>query len=220
MQDEPLPSELRMPLQNRVDPCGAILRVPARGTLMGNRGGVLHNDRREIVRPFSSRRWITCLLEFKGRWRSVMSPRRYTELFFLDEAVSLAAGHRPCAECRRPRFNVFRDAWQRSCEPAGARPPLADEMDAELHRTRIDSRRGKVTHQASWNRLPDGCFVEIGGSSYLMWDGALLLWSPEGYLKKERRPHGLTVTVLTPEPIVQCFRQGYRPGIHQSALAL
>jgi hypothetical protein len=214
----------RMPYQNRVDPCGAILSLPGRGMLMGNRGGVLHNDRHEIVRQFSSRRWITCLLEFKGRSRRVMSPGRYTELFFLDEAVSLAAGHRPCAECRRPRFNAFRDAFQnarkRADEPDTGSALLADEIDAELHRARIDSRGGKVTHEAPWNALPDGCFVQIDGSSYLIWDEALLLWSPLGYLKKEHRPTGLTVTVLTPEPIVRCIRQGYRPEIHKSALAL
>jgi hypothetical protein len=102
-----------MPLQNRVSPRGEIIVSPARGTFMGNRGGVLHNERRQIVRPYASRRWITCLLEFKGRRRTVMSPGRYTELFFLDEAVALAAGHRPCAECRRDRFNAFRDAWER-----------------------------------------------------------------------------------------------------------
>jgi hypothetical protein len=80
---------------------------------MGNRG-VLHNENREIVRRYASRRWISCVLEFRGRWRAVMSPRRYTELFFLDEAVALAAGHRPCAECRRERFNAFKEAWIRS----------------------------------------------------------------------------------------------------------
>src|SRR6266568_2878440 len=100
-----------MPLQNRVDPCGTIFATSARGTLMGNRGGVIHSQAREIVRPYASRRWIACLLEFKGRWRRVMSPNRYTELFFLDEAVALAAGHRPCAGCRRERFNAFKAAW-------------------------------------------------------------------------------------------------------------
>jgi hypothetical protein len=214
-----------MPLQNRVDPSGAILSLPARGTLMGNRGGALHNDQREIVRQFSSRRWITCLLEFKGRRRSpMMAPGRYTELFFLDEAVSLAAGHRPCAECRRPRFNTFRDAFRnarkRPGEPDTGSRLLADEIDAELHPARIHSRGAKVTYEAALNALPDGCFVQIDGSSYLVWEEALLLWSPEGYLKKEHRPNGLTVTVLTPEPIVRGIRQGYRPEIHKSALEL
>jgi hypothetical protein len=209
-----------MPLQNRVDPCGTIFSTPARGTFMGNRGGALHNENRAIVRQYASRRWITCLLEFKGRRRSVMSPGRYTELFFLDEAVALAAGHRPCAECRRDRFNAFKDAWIRAGEPRGANRLLADEIDLELHRARIDRRKGKVTYQASLDSLPDGCFVEIEGSSFLVWSDALLLWSPEGYRSKRDRPAGGTITVLTPEPIVRCIRQGYRPEIHESCQKL
>jgi hypothetical protein len=205
-----------MPLQNRVDPYGAIFASAARGTFMGNRGGALHNPEREIVRPYASRRWITCLLEFKGRRRSVMSPGRYTELFFLDEAVALAAGHRPCAECRRQRFNAFRDAWIRSGDRRDANPPGADEMDTEMHRARIDRKRGKITYQAPLNSLPDGCFVTIEGSSYLVWSDWLLLWSPVGY-QKRHRAGGLTVTVLTPEPVVRCIRQGYTPEIHKSA---
>jgi hypothetical protein len=106
--------------------------------MMGNRGGCIHNADREIVRPFHSRRWITCVLGFKGRHRQVMTPNRYTELFFLDEAVSLAAGHRPCAECRRPRYHAFRAAW-------GVPPPSADEMDRALHPARIDASRAKVS---------------------------------------------------------------------------
>jgi hypothetical protein len=145
-----------------------------------------------------------------------MSPGRYTELFFLDEAVALAAGHRPCAECRRERFNAFRDAWIRSTGTQGGNVPGADEIDTELHKVRIDRRKGKVTYEAPLNSLPDGCFVSIESSSYLVWDDALLLWSPEGYQKRHRR-NGLTVTVLTPEPIVRCLRQGYRPEIHKSA---
>ena len=95
-----------MPLENRVDPYGNIFRSPARGTFMGNRGGALHNHQREIVRPYKDRRWIACVLEFRGRKRSVMTPNRYTELFFLDEAVAFSAGHRPCFECRRERFRT------------------------------------------------------------------------------------------------------------------
>lgn len=209
-----------MPLQNRVDPCGTIFSSAARGTFMGNRGGALHNQKREIVRPYASRRWITCLLEFKGRQRSVMSPGRYTELFFLDEAVALAAGHRPCAECRRERFNAFREAWNRPGDPRGAHAPPADEIDIELHGTRIDSRRGKVSYQASLKSLPDGCFVQMEGASYLVWGDTLLLWSPAGYLKKRHRPSDLTVTILTPKPVVRCLLQGYRPEIHQSSLSL
>ena len=155
-----------MPLQNRVDPCGRILSVAARGTFMGNRGGVLHNDNREIVRQYAGRRWITCLLEFKGWWRAVMSPNRYTELFFLDEAVALAVGHRPCAECRRDRFNAFKDAWARSKDLNGKNLPLVDQIDRELHASRIDGKKQKVTYQALLDELPDGCFVQIDGSNY------------------------------------------------------
>jgi hypothetical protein len=208
-----------MPLQNRVDPGGAIIISPARGTMMGNRGGALHSDQRVIVRQFTNRRWIACVLEFRGRWRSVMSPGRYTELFFLDEAVALGAGHRPCAECRRERFNAFRRAWERSHKREGG-PLLAPEIDLELHRARIDKRGQKVTWEAPLNTMPDGCFVRIDGSSCLVWGEALLEWSPGGYVKKHRRPDGLTVTVLTPEPIVQCIRHGYRPAIHESSALL
>ena len=206
-----------MPLQNRVDPFGVIFRTPARGTMMGNRGGALHDDRREIVRPFKSKCWIACVLEFKGRHRSVMSPGRYTELFFLDEAVAFAAGHRPCAECRREHFNAFKDAWERSHQMAPGESPRAPEIDAELHRARVDNRRRKLTYEADVNSLPNGCFVQIEGSAYLVWDDALLLWTPERYAKRERRPNNLTVTVLTPQPVVQCFRHGYEPQTHDSA---
>jgi hypothetical protein len=199
-----------MPLQNRVNPHGAIFASPVRGTFMGNRGGVLHNQNREIVRQGASRRWITCLLEFKGRYRVVMSPGRYTELFFLDEAAALAAGHRPCAECRRERYNAFKAAWNRSADPRGGKYPLADEMDRELHPARIDRRKGKVTYEASLNSLPDGCFVQIDGASYLVYGDTLLLWSPAGYVEKRHRPSDLIVKVLTPEPIVRCIRHGYK----------
>lgn len=200
-----------MPLQNRVDPYGVLFRTPARGTMMGNRGGALHNDSREIVRPWKTRRWITCVLEFKGRRRTVMSPRRYTELFFLDEAVAFAAGHRPCAECRRERFNAFKAAWSHD-------PVLADAIDLELHPHRVAHRK-QVTYRAPIDSLPNGAFVEIDRSPWLVWNGALLLWTPAAYTERRDRPKGAAVTVLTPRPIVDCFRRGYIPQIHQSAHA-
>jgi hypothetical protein len=206
-----------MPLQNRVDPFGTIFRTPARGTFMGNRGGAIHNSDREIVRAFKSRRWITCVLEFRGRHRTVMSQGRYTELFFLDEAVAFAAGHRPCAECRRERFNAFKRAWQ-SHKGANRNAWVgADEIDAELHRNRIDGLRNKVTFEEALDALPNYCFIQIEGQPYLVLDDALLLWTPERYTTKIGKPHGLTVSVLTPRPIVECFRQGYQPEIHHSA---
>jgi hypothetical protein len=200
-----------MPLQNRVDPFGVIFRTSARGTFLGNRGGALHNDRREIVRQCKGHRWIACVLEFKGRRREVMSPNRYTELFFLDEAVALSAGHRPCAECRRARFNAFKDAWMRRAEFRSGAPVLADKIDEELHPARMDRRGGKVTFDAALSSLPNGVFVQIGTSPYLVWDDSLSLWTPEAYVRRDARPRRLTVTVLTPKPIVECFRHGYVP---------
>jgi hypothetical protein len=210
-----------VPLQNRVDPYGTIFRTSARGTMMGNRGGAIHNDQREIVRRFLSRRWITCVLEFRGRKRTVMTPRRYTELFFLDEAVSFAAGHRPCAECRRESFNAFREAWLRWDRSHGNGPLRADEMDEKLHRARIEGKSGrKVTYEAPLETLPDGCFIEIEGSPYLIHGDAVLRWRPEGYTEKRARPRGGTAVVLTPQPAVECIRAGYKPAIHVSAGAL
>jgi hypothetical protein len=186
--------------------------------MMGNRGGALHNEAREIVRQFKSQRWITCVLEFKGRHREVMSLGRYTELFFLDEAVSFAAGHRPCAECRRERFNAFKDAWKRSHGIDPSQSLLAPEMDAELHRKRVDSQRKKITYEAHVDSLPDGCFVQIDSFSCLLWRRKLLVWSPDGYTKTYQPLSNSTVTVLTPAPTVECIRQGYTPEVHTSAL--
>ena len=185
--------------------------------MMGNRGGALHSSDREIVRSYKTRRWITCVLEFRGRYRKVMSEGRYTELFFLDEAVAFAAGHRPCAECRRERYDAFKDAWWSHCKQE--RPPLAEEMDLELHPARID-RRKKVTYEAALSSLPDGSFVLVEGCAHLVWRDALLLWTPEGYARKYPRPEDFVVTVLTPKPIVGCFREGYAPEIHASWHAL
>jgi hypothetical protein len=198
-----------MPLQNRVDPFGTIIRTAARGTIMGNRGGAIHNAAREIVRPYLTRRWIACVLEFKGRHREVMTPGRYTELFFLDEAVALAAGHRPCSECRREHFNAFRDAWK----PGGPRPK-ADEMDVVLHPTRIDAQRRKVTYRARLGSLPDGTFVQIEAGAWVIWQGALRLWTPIGYTRREPLAPAQTVDVLTPRPIVACLAQGYGVAVH------
>jgi hypothetical protein len=196
-----------MPLQNRVDPYGTLFRTPARGTMMGNRGGCIHNDRQEVVRPYKSRRWIACVLEFRGRHRAVMTPNRYTELFFLDEAVALAAGHRPCAECRRAEYNTFRAAWSTP-------PPMADEMDLVLQPARIDQQGRKVTWRAPLKSLPSGTFVEFEDAAWLLWNNSLRRWTPERYTEARPRPSGATVTVLTPQPIVACLRNGYLPQVH------
>jgi len=207
-----------MPLQNRVDPFGVMIRTPARGTFMGNRGGALHNDLREIIRPYKNRQWITCVLEFHGRKRSIMSPRHYTELFFLDEAVAFAAGHRPCAECRRGRFNAFKQAWMNGNPSGSSEPVRAAAIDEILHRARLDENRRKRTYNADVNSLPNGAFVAIEQTPYLVWGDALGKWTPHGYSSKQRRPR--SATVLTPRPIVECFRHGYEPEIHESFHAL
>jgi hypothetical protein len=209
-----------MPLQNRVAPNGSLIFTSARGTFMGNRGGALHNERQEIVRQFVGHRWLICILEFKNRRRQVMSPGLYTELFFLDEAVALAAGHRPCAECRPERFKAFVASWKESVSRDRAAVLRAPEIDRGLHHARIGSRREKITYQAPLESLPDGCFVQIAEASYLVWKKALLLWSAEGYVKKELQPAGVTATVLTPEPTVRCLRGGYEAEIHRSAFVL
>src|SRR5579872_3285679 len=163
-----------MPLQNRVDPFGNIIKTSARGTMMGNRGGRMHNQDRELIANYKTRRWITCVLEFRGRHRTVMSPNRYTELFFLDEAVAFAAGHRPCAECRHERFKAFQRAWQLAYRQG--RAPFADDMDLKLHAARI--RKGqKVTYEEPLGSLPDGCFVQIERSACLVLRGWLLEWT-------------------------------------------
>jgi hypothetical protein len=149
-----------------------------------------------------------------------MSPRRYTELFFLDEAVAFAAGHRPCAECRRERFNAFKNVWRSANQTERDHIPGADGIDAELHRTRIDAHRRKVTYDAELDSLPNGCFIQIDEQAYLVWEHALLLWTPAEYSKRIRKPENLIVAVLTPQPIVRCFRQGYKPEIHHSFRSL
>lgn len=203
-----------MPLQNRVTPEGLLIATEARGTLMGNRGGAIHNEKRQIVRPFKSRQWIACLLAFKGRRRVVMTPRLYTELFFLDEATAFAAGHRPCAECRRPDFRRFLDAWPGRA--AGERL-LVDAIDRVLHAERMDADGSKATYLEPLELLPDGTFIRQEGGLYLVRGSSLLVWSASGYVGRRERRSGVMAEVLTPWSIVACFRSGYVPGVHRSA---
>jgi hypothetical protein len=204
-----------MPRQNRVDPFGAIIATPERGQFLGNRG-VLHDEQGHIRRHWNVKRWILCVLEFRGRKRTVMTPNRYTELFFLDEATGLAAGHRPCAECRRKRFNDFREAWvQAKLSAPGAAGPFADEMDERLHSDRIRPDRAKRTFPANVDTLPNGVFLTDNAQrAFLLWDDQLLAWSPAGYHKRLPRPKGETVDVLTPESMVEVLRAGFVPEIH------
>src|SRR5215468_1970824 len=200
-----------MPLQNRVTPFGDLVAVEARGLLMGNRG-CLHDARRHIVRYAVGRRWIACLTSFRGRRRTVMSPGLYTELFFLDEPVALAAGHRPCAECRRADYDRFRDAWRRAI----GRGTTADQMDDRLAADRLAAPRTRRTYPAPIDTLPDGTFVDIDGRAWLIWRGALREWTPAGYTDR-RAPDRADVTVITPRAIVDVIRAGYRPAVHPNA---
>lgn len=203
-----------MPLQNRVSPFGALLAVPARGTLFGNRGGRFHTDARTLTaRRWVSRRWICCVLDFKGRRRDVWG-RFYTELFFLDEPTALAAGHRPCFECRRKDADAFAESW-RKAQGLRARP-LADRMDEVLHDERLHGR-AKRLHRRTIDALPDGAFIALAGEPFAVRGEHLLHWTPHGYDTRRRRPRGLTVDVLTPPAILAALSAGYRPRWHPSA---
>ncbi|HEY6450296.1 MAG TPA: hypothetical protein VIX60_06420 [Candidatus Cybelea sp.] len=199
-----------MPLQNRVTPFGEIVALPGRGLMMGNRG-ILHDHARRIVRPFAVRRWIACCLTFRGRRRDVMQPNRYTELFFLDEAASLSAGHRPCAECRHEEYRRFRSLWE-ACHGA---PASADAMDMRLHADRLDGKK-KRTYRDDLANLPDGAYVTLDGQAWLVWAGALHAWSDSGYTRRRVRSARGEIEVLTPRSIVAILAAAYRPGVHPS----
>jgi len=200
-----------MPLQNRVTPFGDLITTEARGLLMGNRGR-LHDANRRIVRYAQGRRWIACLTSFRGRRRAVMSPSSYTELFFLDEAVALAAGHRPCAECRHEDYARFRAAWARVL-PGGT---TAEDMDRRLHADRLAGSRARRTYREWTDSLPDGAYVEIDGSPWLIREGSALAWSPAGYAERRALPRH-PATVITPRCVVEIIRAGYCPAVHPSA---
>jgi hypothetical protein len=209
-----------VPRQNRVSPFGEIMATPERGTFLGNRG-ILHDGEGHIRRAWQVKRWLVCVLEFRGRKRKVMTPNRYTELFFLDEATALAAGHRPCAECRYRRFLDFCNAWKVTHPgDAGTKRPTADEIDAVLHAERSTRDRAKRSHAATLDELPDGVFVTREGrgpQAYLVRAGWLLEWSAGGYRERLPRPKDEMVQVLTPPSTVAAIRAGYVPEIHASA---
>jgi hypothetical protein len=213
-----------MPHQNRVSPHGTIERDPARGMFTGNRG-CLHDERQRIVRAFQVRRWIICVTAFKGRKVPLMRPGHYTHLFFLDEATALAAGHRPCAECQRERFNAFRAHWAAaSPELAGGPRPLVDTIDAALHRERVERAAAglrKVTYSAPLGDLPDGAMVVLPGETApcLVLGGRLLPWSFAGYGAPVERQAAALATVLTPRSTIAAIAHGYQPELHASAQA-
>jgi hypothetical protein len=179
-----------------------------RGAFTGNRG-ILHEGR-EIVRFHGHKAWITCALEFKGRRQQQWQPHHYTFLFFHDEAVALAAGHRPCAECRRAEFERFRAAWAAGL---GGEPPRAPAMDERLHAERLMPRtRRRRLHEAACEDLPDGAFVALGGVPWLVLGESVVEWTRAGYRARRPRPSG-PVTLITPPATVGVLRGGYVPQV-------
>ena len=207
-----------MPRQNRVIPSGELIATECRGTLMGNRG-CLHDDRQRIRRAFACRRWIACVLEFRGRHRTVMAPGRYTELFFLDEATALAAGHRPCAECQHARYRLFRDRWAAANpDVAGSAPPSADAMDRVLHAERVGPGGAKRTYAGRPSELPTGTMVaDESNRPFLVLGQTLVPWTPGGYTRALLPPADTEFRVLTPGSIVRALSAGYPVNIHPSA---
>jgi hypothetical protein len=198
------------PARNRVSPRGDVIAVAGRGAWLGNRGR-LHegSGARDIVRNYRGRAWITCRLEFKGRYSQQWAPRHYTQLFFLDEAVAFAAGHRPCAECRRGDYTAYRQAWQQN---SGGAMPYAKEMDAVLH----GERTGRP-HLLPWSALPDGVFVETEEGPAVVVGDHLAVFDEHAYSYRLQlsRPATGSASVLTPASNVEVIRAGYPVQIDQ-----
>ena len=206
-----------MPLQNRVTPFSELIADPARGLLYGNRG-CMHDARGRIRSRYGTRRWIACRLSYRGWDRGPkLQPGKFTELFFLDDATALAAGHRPCALCRRADYVRLGEIW-RDLHP-GRRG--ADAIDLQLHGERIDpATRNQRHHAAPLDGLPDGAFIALGGGAWLVRGAQLLQWTPWGYAGRRPRPSGGRATVITPPSLVAVLRRNWDPLVpflHPSA---
>jgi hypothetical protein len=205
-----------VPLRNRVTPLGELIADPARGLVYANRG-CLHDAAGTIRRRYNGKRWIACRLRFRDWHRHpLMQPGRFTELFFLDEATAFAAGHRPCALCRREDFNRFVDIW----DVHHRRGSGADAIDAELHGERVDpATRTHRVHEASFRDLPDGTFVLIGDAPHLVLGREIVRWTVAGYTDRSPRPHG-RATLITPPSLIDVLHTGWSgvvPFLHPSA---
>jgi hypothetical protein len=205
-----------VPHRNRVRPDGEIVATTARGTMMGNRGGCFHrDDGRQKQKPWASIHWIACVLDFKGRRRRIRQPGLYTELFFLDEATALAAGHRPCFECRRAEALQFQAFWAKTHDQQTT--PKVAAMDTVLQQQRIDPPYAKRTTPTRIADLPDGAMVRIGEAPALIWRGRVRRWTFEGYADDLSTTQ--KVDLLTPPAIVAILRAGYPPKVHPSVTA-
>jgi hypothetical protein len=212
-----------VPERNRVTPQGEFVAIPLRGAWTGNRG-VLHEGH-QIVRAHASNLWITCALEFRGRRREQWLPRRWTHLYFHDEAVSFAAGHRPCAECRRADYRAYQRAWAaelitaRSAAGGTESLPTAKEMNAQLHRERIvPGTHRRRWHEMPWADLPDGTFVLLDDSPAVVVGATVVPWTHQGYGTPVPRPRTGPATVITPPSSVAVLRAGYPVQIDETAL--
>jgi len=202
-----------MPRQNRVTPDGDLIAVPDRGLFWGNRG-VLVDSAGRLARYSRGKAWAICVLEFKGRRRALWTPGRLTELFFLDEVTGLAAGHRPCGECRYRDYQAFKRSWAAAF---GGGVPGVAEIDARLHADRLLRPGVRRSYTAPLPELPDGVMVSVGGAPWLVWGGKLLAWTSGGYRDSFPADPATPVTVITPRATVAVLAAGYRPVTHPSA---
>jgi hypothetical protein len=208
-----------MPLQNRVTPLGELIAEPGRGLVYGNRG-CLHDETGRIRRRYNGKRWIACRLHFRGWQRGpLMQPGRFTELFFLDEVTAFAAGHRPCALCRRDDYDRLGAIWGE----LHAGQHGAGAIDAQLHAERFDpTTRAQRHHKAPLDELPDGSFVLRDGEPCLLLGEDFLAWTPAGYVGRKRRPSRQRALLITPPSLVEVLRAGWQPLVpllHPTALA-
>ncbi len=202
-----------MVARNRVTPMGDIEAIPLRGAWTGNRG-ILHRGR-EIVRFHASDLWITCALEFRGRWHEQWQAHHYTDLFFHDEAVAFSAGHRPCAECRRESYNAYRVAWANGL---GVDVPSATVMNRQLHAERlVGGTHRRRTHRLGWSGLPNGTFVLLDSAPAVVIDDHVTRWTRQGYSDQRALPREGIADVITPPSTVAALRAGYPVQIDISA---
>lgn len=204
-------------LQNRVSPNGSFIKTKARGSWLGNRG-VIHNENKEIVKTYTIKAWIICMLEFRGRHREIMQPGHWTELFFLDEATAFSAGHRPCFQCRYKDHIRFKEYWLKGNPQYGfGMKTSVKAIDEIIHTERIDKYGKKVSYTEQIKNLPDGIILNKEDECYLLSKGKLYHWTPSGYDRCEDAVPELVVEVLTPRSVANAFMAGYDPQIDKSA---